>query len=823
MSYGNGQAFESICKDDSNCERKAHDFFKQLEDSGKDPHDYTFQINHQTTTPLHIACKFHNASVLKIIFQHGCRPNATPDATTALHDALEYDGSLRQSKKSVIRKALRKHTQFFKVAIPLFASHGFDFQQKNHEGGTVAHICAKNGLDQALKQIPPQELQKMLHLPDSKSFTPFKLANFYFDKYQNDEREKKAYGAVLKVLESMNKNDFSAFVGSQSSSGSKPQVSHSNRSKSGTSSLQRTSSQSSRPRSGRISAASTSHSRQKPFSYEIGDRVEVMYNDGNYYGGYISSFDNNQVWVKYDDYEREPLTDTQKEGCKPGRFYKGMLVMSQQVFSEQPHSEEFTKIYLIQKSFPNNLYNVKHHDEGSFRLKGNQMRQVLVGDKVYAPYHGDSNLYEAIIRDMRVEEAYIDVEYKEYPDEPERLTSEYFTKIYTITEWKSIQQLKIDAEKAEEERQRLLLEENKRILESEKKRKQKSEEVRRRREDTMRKSRRRESVERQMSRGSSSRTTQSSARESVFGASVDRSVHRSQSAASSHHYNNPPPPTKEEEEEDIPDNDFYTVLALLPEMRKDEHAFLTSLKENGIKNSDYFWKIIGKSRDWVESIYNHFTNELAEKEKLHDDAIEKQRKEIENLGERTARLQNLIDTKQDQLYPFISQTHDEIERYKKENAEMKKKLEEYKRDNAEMKQKLNEEPEIVSQLRQEISEVRHENRLLEGRNRLLQESVAPPPGADFDKMAERIAQLEKENEELKLDNKEYVERLEAQECIMCKSRSAVTIAVPCGHFHFCSSCMTAENSARRDWMRRRECAICKGHVDKFVDLQKPCG
>eukprot|EP00493_Phyllostaurus_siculus_P026124 UN26469 len=183
-----------------------------------------------------------------------------------------------------------------------------------------------------------------------------------------------------------------------------------------------------------------------------------------------------------------------------------MLVRSQQ------------DIYLIQKSFPNDLYNVKHHDEGSLRLKGNLMRQVLVGDKVYAPYHGDSNLYEAIIRDMRMEEAYIDVEYKEYPDEVVRLTSEYFTKIYTITEWESIQQLKIDAEKAEEERQRLLLEENKRILESEKRRKQKSEEVRRRREYTLRKSRRRESVERQMSRGSSSRTTRSSAQESVFGA-----------------------------------------------------------------------------------------------------------------------------------------------------------------------------------------------------------------------------------------------------------------------------------------------------------------
>merc|ERR1719285_1545817 len=101
------------------------------------------------------------------------------------------------------------------------------------------------------------------------------------------------------------------------------------------------------------------------------------------------------------------------------------------------------------------------------------MRQVLVGEEVYAPYPGDSNLYEATISDMRVEEAYIDVKYKDYPDEPERLISEYFTKIYTITEWESIQQQKIDAEKAEEERKRLLLEKNKRILE--KKRKQKSE------------------------------------------------------------------------------------------------------------------------------------------------------------------------------------------------------------------------------------------------------------------------------------------------------------------------------------------------------------
>jgi len=811
-TYGRAQKFQNICKDDQNSERKAHEFFRKLEEI-EDLKEYTFESNSQPTTPLHIACKYHNASVLRVIFQYGCNPNKRPVANNALHDALEYDGSVRGKNPTVKRQALRKHKNFWKIAIPLFADHDFNFQDVNHEGQTLAHICAKNGLATALKQMPPTEVQKMLHRKDHKGWTPIRLATHYKNPAKSkSDKEKKAYGDVLKVLLEVDKNDFSAFAGSQSSSTSKPRASKSNRSQSGTSSMKRTSSQSSRPRSGRISAASTSHSRQKNLSLRVGDRVEVLYGDGNYYGAYISKCENNEVWVYYDDFGEECLMDSQIEGCKAGKFYPGMLVMSPK--------DGIDFIHVIEKSLPNEIYEVKSHDERSYRLKGNQMRQVLIGDEIYAPFPDDPddpNVYKATIMDIRVQEKYVDVQYKEYSHEPDTsLNFQYFSGIYTIKEWdQKLHKDKMDAQKAEEERK------------AEQKRKQRSEESRRRREHSLRQSQNRESVDRQVSRGSSSHTTQSSARESVFGASVERSVPRSQSAASSQHYQKPPPPTKEEEEDlQIPDEEYYAVLALLPEMRMrhdEPRAWLAKLKSNGIANTDYFWTIMGKLYDWVVDMYEHYTKENSNNEtrwknvyensdKEWRDKFENLEKEVYNFKKEIVSLKELIHSNPDQLPRFLQQNHEEMERLKREHET------------------------IISQFRTDISNVRQANRDLELVNQQLKEKLAdaeqkmktcaaPPspfgPGSLNHQLETENEELKGDVDELKRDVDEYAKRLKTQKCFVCCDRLASSIAVPCGHFHYCSRCEDGDKSdptirALHEDKRKKKCIICKGHVDQWI-------
>jgi hypothetical protein len=48
-------------------------------------------------------------------------------------------------------------------------------------------------------------------------------------------------------------------------------------------------------------------------------------------------------------------------------------------------------------------------------------------------------------------------------------------------------------------------------------------------------------------------------------------------------------------------------------------------------------------------------------------------------------------------------------------------------------------------------------------------------------------------------------------CIVCQERAATQIAVPCGHLHYCASCIQYMN----------HCGICRRKIDTLYTLEKP--